>query len=60
MADLYSKIAGSYDKPSNAEQENLALISERFENAKAAFEKLKKKTDMKALQLKTFEDFIKD
>ena len=60
MADLYSKIAGSYDKPSNAELENLATISERFENAKAEFAKLSKKVDMNALQLKSFEDFIKE
>ena len=60
MADLYSKISGSYDKPSNAEMENLASISERFENAKAEFAKLTKKVDMNALQLKSFEDFIKE
>ena len=34
MADLYSKIADSYDKPSNAELESLAVIEERFEKAK--------------------------
>ena len=33
MADLY-KIADSYDKPSNAELESLAVIEERFEKAK--------------------------
>ena len=60
MADLYSKIAGSYDKPSNSELENLASITERFENAKKEFEKLTKKVDVEALQLKTFDEFIKD
>ena len=60
MADLYSKIAGSYDKPSNAELENLEIITERFENAKTEFAKLTKKVDMNILQLKSFEEFVND
>jgi photosystem II stability/assembly factor-like uncharacterized protein len=58
MADLYSKIAGSYDKPSPAELENLKLIEERFNQAKEDFEKLKKKAKVKDLELKTFDEFI--
>lgn len=58
MADLYAKIAGSYDKPSNAELASLSVIEKRFENAKADFAKLKKKAKAKDLQLKSFEDFI--
>jgi photosystem II stability/assembly factor-like uncharacterized protein len=60
MSDLYSKVAGSYDKPSPAELENLRLIEERFEKAKEDFEKLKKKSKVKDLELKTFEEFIAD
>ena len=60
MANLYSKIAGSYDKPSDSELENLAMITESFEKAKAEFSKLTKKVDMNALQLKTFDEFIKE
>ncbi len=60
MANLYSKIAGSYDKPSDSELENLAMITESFEKAKAEFSKLTMKVDMNALQLKTFDEFIKE
>lgn len=60
MAELYAKIAGSYDKPSNAEMENLKIIETRFDNAKSDFEKLKKKARKTELTLKTFEEFIAD
>lgn len=60
MADLYSKIAGSYDKPSNAELENLSIIKDRFFKAKKDFEKLKKKANTKDLQLKTFDEFVNE
>ena len=60
MADLYSKIAGSYDKPSNAELESLAVIEERFEKAKKDYSKLRKKAKfIDELGLKTFEEFVK-
>ncbi|NQX87005.1 MAG: hypothetical protein HRT67_14090 [Flavobacteriaceae bacterium] len=60
MADLYAKIAGSYDKPSNNELQSLKIIEERFNKAKSDFAKLKKKAKVKDLQLKTFEDFINE
>tara|TARA_R110000868_G_scaffold348409_5_gene609507 strand:- start:3201 stop:6230 length:3030 start_codon:yes stop_codon:yes gene_type:complete len=61
MATLYSKISGSYDKPSNAELENLSLIEERFTKAKEDFNKLKKKAKfVKDLQLKTYDEFVND
>lgn len=60
MADLYSKIAGSYDKPSNAELESLSVIEERFEQAKKDYAKLRKKAKfIDELGLKSFEEFIK-
>ena len=60
MADLYSKIAGSYDKPSNAELESLSIIEERFNKAKTDYAKLKKKVKfLDELELKTFEKFVK-
>ncbi len=60
MADLYSKIAGSYDKPSNAELESLSIIEERFNKAKTDYAKLKKKVKfLDQLELKTFEEFVK-
>lgn len=60
MANLYSKIANSYDKPSANELENLRLIEDRFNNAKKAFEKLKKKAKADDLSLKTFDEFINE
>jgi len=33
MADLYSKVASSYDKPSANELDNLALIEEEMKSA---------------------------
>lgn len=59
MADLYSKVASSYDKPSGAELQNLAVIAERFNTAKSDFAKLKDKYLKKqAVTLMTFEDFL--
>lgn len=59
MADLFSKIAISYDKPSKAELENIDAISERFETAKGDFAKLKQKIKgLDALEIKSFEDFL--
>ncbi len=59
MADLYSKLADSYDKPTKSELENLSIISERFETAKMDFMKLKKKFKAKeGLDLRTFEEFL--
>ncbi|MDT0539665.1 VPS10 domain-containing protein [Croceitalea sp. P059] len=59
MADLYSKLATSYDKPSNAELENLKVIATRFTKAKDEFAKMKAKYFKKQpLELKSFETFL--
>jgi hypothetical protein len=59
MTDLYSKLAGSYDKPTSSELENLRIISKRFETGKVDFAKLKKKFKSKEpLETKTFEEFL--
>ncbi len=58
MADLYSKIASAYDKPSAAELDNLTIIENRFEKAKVDFEKLKKKSKVDDLGLKSYEEFL--
>ncbi len=60
MADLYSKIAGSYDKPSNAELASLKIIENRFNKAKEDFAKLRKKAKAEAVQLKTYDEFINE
>jgi photosystem II stability/assembly factor-like uncharacterized protein len=43
LGDLYSKIATSFDKPSNAEMENMKLLENRFNTAKDAFLSIKNK-----------------
>ncbi len=58
MADLYSKVAGSYDKPSASDMDNLSVIEARFEKAKVDFDKLKKKAKANDLELKTYEEFL--
>jgi hypothetical protein len=59
MADLYSKVASSYDVPSAADMANLELISDRFEKAQAEFEKLKPKVKGgDTLELASFEEFL--
>ena len=60
MADLYSKIASSYDKPSQNEMDNLSLVESEFNKAKTKFSKLKKKVKIDELNLKSYEDFIND
>lgn len=60
MSDLYSKIATSYDKPSNSELESLSIVEERFYKAKKDYAKIKKKAKfLKDLQLKSFDEFVK-
>lgn len=59
MADLYSKIAGSWDKPSNSELQSLEAIEARFEKAKADFAKLKKKAKVD-VELKSFDEFVNE
>ncbi|PHS51903.1 MAG: hypothetical protein COB01_08880 [Lutibacter sp.] len=60
MADLYSKIARSYDVASHAELENLKSIEERFNNAKKEYKKIKRKVkSLDDLQLKSFKEFVK-
>ena len=56
MGDLYSKVATSYDKPSNNELENLKTIKTRFNKAKADFAKLEKKA--KDVPFKAYQEFI--
>jgi len=60
MSDLFSKLAGNYDKPSQTELESLSIISERFTNAKKDYAKIKKKVKFLGdLKLKTFDEFVK-
>lgn len=59
MADLYSKVASSYDEPSAADMENLALIRKRFEKAQSDFEAIRPKVKGgESLELASFEEFL--
>ncbi|REE81685.1 sortilin (neurotensin receptor 3) [Lutibacter oceani] len=60
LADLFSKLANSYDRPSSNELGNLAILEERFEKANKDFDKLKKKVKLPDLNLKSFDDFINE
>jgi hypothetical protein len=60
LADLFSKIVGSYDKPSNSELDFLSIVENRYSKARKDFDNISKKIKFKeTLQLKTFEEFIK-
>jgi len=59
MADLFSKLASSYDKPSKSELLNLQVIASRFDRANADFVKLKKKFKAKeGTEIMNFEEFL--
>jgi len=60
LADLFSKIVRSYDKPSNSELEFLSIVENRYSKAKEDFNKISKKIKSKEeIKLKTFEEFTK-
>ncbi len=60
MADLYSKVASSYDKPSANELDNLALIEEQMKSANKRYSKIIKKIKPELMPEKTFDDFINE
>lgn len=59
MADLYSKVASSYDKPSPDDLQSIRVISTRFEQAKSEFDKIKSKYLKKnPMELNSYEVFL--
>ncbi|NER09383.1 Sortilin, neurotensin receptor 3 [Muriicola jejuensis] len=59
LADLYSKVASSYDKPSAADMENLSLLTDRFDSAVKTLNTLKKKIKgIEAVELMDFDSFL--
>ena len=60
MADLYSKVASSYDKPSTNELDNLALIEEEMKSANKRYSKIIKKIKPELMPEKTFHEFINE
>ena len=60
LSDVFSKISGSYDKPSASELESIQVIEDRFNKANKDFNKIIKKVKfISELNLKSFEDFVK-
>ena len=60
MADLYSKVASSYDIPSSNELDNLELIENEMASAKKVYNKLLKKLDLSNLNLKSYDEFVNE
>ncbi|MBL6449177.1 hypothetical protein JMN32_22890 [Fulvivirga sp. 29W222] len=71
LSDLYSKIAAGFEKPSASEMDNLKLIEERFNKAKADFKKIKEKQiskmtayiekgNLKPITIKSKDDFLSE
>lgn len=70
IADLYSKIAQGFERPSPSEIENMELLEDGFNDAKTSFDKLQSKTGkmnkfMQEAQIdpvvyKTFNEFIEE
>lgn len=70
MADLYSKVAQSYFKPSKSELDNLDAVEGRFNAAKADFKKIKDKhlakftevrtkNKLEPIVIKSYDEFLK-
>ncbi|MGE0561109.1 MAG: WD40/YVTN/BNR-like repeat-containing protein [Flavobacteriales bacterium] len=70
MGDIYSKVANYYGKPSESEFQNIKLIANKFNKAKADFESIKtkyykpyvaaaEKQQLKPVELKTYDEFVK-
>jgi hypothetical protein len=70
MADLYSKVAQSHFRPSQAELDNLDALEERFASAKVEFKKIKDKhlakftevrtkNKLEPIVIKSYDEFLK-
>ncbi|SDB37905.1 Sortilin, neurotensin receptor 3 [Flavobacteriaceae bacterium MAR_2010_188] len=60
ISKLFSKVIGSYDKPSPSELKNYEWLDKQLESYKTEFEKLKKKAKADSMEIKSFEDFINE
>lgn len=70
LAELYSKVASTFYKPSDAELQNMAALEERMQSALVSFKKIKDKhspklsevmakNNMQPIILKSFDEFLK-
>jgi hypothetical protein len=70
LAELYSKVAGTFYKPSHAEMENMTAIESRFSAARDDFKKIKDKhiaklnevrtkNKLEPVIIKSFDEFLK-
>jgi len=71
LADLYSKIAAGFVKPSASELKNFSLIKDRFNEGKEKFARIKEKrvvkmnsyigkNELTPIELKSFEEFLSE
>jgi photosystem II stability/assembly factor-like uncharacterized protein len=71
IGDLYSVVAGNYDKPGNSQYDNLSVLEKTLEDAKitysfiknkelAKLEKTASKYNLETMQTKSFETFLKE
>ncbi|WP_224487920.1 VPS10 domain-containing protein [Robertkochia flava] len=59
ISALYSKVASSYDKPSDNDMENLGMLKRQMEEAEQRLTKLKKKSKgLEGVELQSYSEFI--
>jgi hypothetical protein len=70
LAELYSRVAQSFYKPNKAEIDNMEALTQRFDNAKSEYDRIKgkyKKFDetlvkngLNTVSLKPFDEFVRE
>jgi hypothetical protein len=70
LAELYSRVAQSFYKPNKAEMDNMEALTQRFDNAKGEYARIKgkyKKFDetlvkngLNTVSLKPFNEFVRE
>ena len=60
LLDLYSKLASSYDKPSQNDLDNLSIVQDEYNSLKSEYDKILKRVDQSQMELLTFDEFLKN
>ena len=60
LLDLYSKLASSYDKPSQNDLANLSIVQDEYNSLKSEYDKILKRVDQSQMELLTFDEFLKN
>ena len=55
---MYSKIASSYDRPSQNDLDNLKLVVDEFDNLKNQYDRIMRRVNLDKIELKSYEEFI--